>query len=106
MRLTDLLGSHVVTEAGEDLGRIHDVRLVQDGPLLGDWGAAFRVHDLVVGRRSYATRLGYDHGRVRGPLLLRFLLGRRRPRMVPWTAVRAVDSTGKRIVVDARSLDR
>ena len=67
MRLSDLLGKDVVTGSGRSLGRVHDVRLVQDGPLLPPWGAAFRVHELAVGRRSLGTRLGYDRGDVTRP---------------------------------------
>ena len=38
MRLSDLLGAEVVDQAGESAGRVHDVRLVQDGPVLGGSG--------------------------------------------------------------------
>jgi sporulation protein YlmC with PRC-barrel domain len=100
MRLTDLLGSEAVTSDGRSLGRVHDVRLVQDGPTLGDWGAAFRVHDLVVGRGSLGTRLGYRHGHVKAPWLFRVLFGRQTPELVPWSAVRSVDADAERIVVD------
>ena len=34
MRLSDLLGAEVLDEAGGSAGRVHDVRLVQDGPVL------------------------------------------------------------------------
>ena len=35
MRLSELLGAEVLDEAGRSAGRVHDVRLVQDGPVLG-----------------------------------------------------------------------
>lgn len=103
MRLSDLLGSEVVTGDGEKLGRVHDVHLVQDGPVLGEAGAAYRVHDLVVGRGSMGSRLGYDrsHRDVKGPLLLRLIFGRRSPRDIPWTAIREI--ADKRIVADVES---
>ena len=40
MRLTDLLGAEVVDRCGQPAGRVHDVRLVQDGPLIGGFGPA------------------------------------------------------------------
>jgi sporulation protein YlmC with PRC-barrel domain len=40
MRLTDLLGAEVVDRSGQHAGRVHDVRLVQDGPLVGGFGPA------------------------------------------------------------------
>jgi sporulation protein YlmC with PRC-barrel domain len=103
MRLSDLLGSEVFASDGQKLGTVHDVRLVQDGPLLGDAGAAFRVHDLVVGRGSIGSRLGYDRGHreVKGPLLLRLIFGARSPREIPWSAIREIAE--KRIVADVEA---
>ena len=40
MRLTDLLGAEVVDRCGQPAGRVRDVRLVQDGPLIGGFGPA------------------------------------------------------------------
>jgi sporulation protein YlmC with PRC-barrel domain len=90
MHLSELLGTDVVTTDGRDLGHIHDVRLVQDGPVLGDWGAALRVHEILVGRRSIGTRLGYGRGAIQGPMVLRLLFGRRPPRPIPWSSIREV----------------
>jgi hypothetical protein len=104
VRLTELLGSNVVTSDGSGLGRVHDVHLVQDGPVLGEWGAAFRVHDLVVGTASYGTRLGYRHGGMSRPFLVRLVFASRRPRTIPWSAVRSFDPEEKQIVVDAISV--
>jgi sporulation protein YlmC with PRC-barrel domain len=100
MHLSDVMGSHVFATNGEHLGRVHDAKLVQDGPVLGESGAAFRVHALVVGRGSLASRLGYDreHREVKGPWLLRALLGRRSPLTIPWTAIKEIESD--RIVVE------
>jgi len=103
MRLSDLLGSEVFTSGGQKLGTVHDVRLVKDGPLLGEAGAAFRVHGLVVGRGSIGSRLGYDrdHREVKGPLLLRLIFGVRSPREIPWSAIREIAQ--KRIVADVEA---
>lgn len=99
MRLSDLLGSEVFTSDGEKLGRVHDVHLVQDGPVLGEVGAAFRVHRLLVGRGSLGARLGYDRDRdVKGPLLLRVIFGSRSAREIPWSAIREIEE--ERIVAD------
>jgi hypothetical protein len=69
MRATELLGAPVVGPAGRRLGQVLDVRLVQDGPLLGAY-AALRVDALVVGSHTVAAHLGYDRARVNGPWLV------------------------------------
>ena len=96
MRLSELLGRDVVTVDGEHLGEVHDVLLVQDGPLQTNETAALRLHTLAVGRRSIGIRLGYTQATVRGPWLLRKLLGRQ-PTIVPWHNV--VSRGADRIVV-------
>jgi hypothetical protein len=106
MRLSDLLRSEVVTTDGRTYGTVEDVRLVQDGPLLLPFGAAFRVDCLVVGTRRVGTRLGYNRGGVRGPWLLRAIFGatERRTQHVPWDSVVAWD--GRTIRVDPALADR
>ena len=93
MRLTDLLGAEVVDEAGRSAGRVHDVRLVQDGPLVGGFGAALRVDGLIVGRRAVGARLGFERGRMRGPLPVRLLAGwlLADGRYVEWGRIRTVE---------------
>ena len=97
MLLSDLLGTEVVTTDGTSLGRVHDVLVVQDGPLGAHGMAGLRLHALAVGRRSFGTRLGYAQGTVRGPWLLRKLL-ERPPTLIRWEAI--VDRSEDRIVVD------
>jgi uncharacterized protein YrrD len=106
MRLSDLLERPVVGRDGRDLGQVHDLHLVQDGPLQANEQAALRVHGMVVGRRALATRLGYAgagherRGTVEGPALLRHLVLwlHRHARYVPWDDV--VEIRPDRIVVD------
>ena len=88
MRASELLGAAVVDAAGTAIGKVLDVRLVQDGPLLGTM-AALRVDGLVIGRRTLTSRLGFDRADVESPALLR--VGARRlmraNRYLPWDQV-------------------
>jgi hypothetical protein len=102
MLLSDLIGVNVETTTGQDLGRVRDVMLVQDGPLGARGQAGLRLHALSVGTRSFGTRLGYTQGTVQGPWLLRVLFARE-PRLVPWPAI--VHRDKERIVVDAERLN-
>ena len=92
MRLSDLLGADVVDEAGRSAGHVHDVRLVQDGPLVGAFGAGLRVDGLIVGRRSIGARLGYERRQMHGPLLVKLVTGwlYHDGRYVHWDRVRSV----------------
>lgn len=106
MRLTDLLGATVVDGQGRSLGVVTDVRLVQDGPLQGTFGAAFRVHGLVVGRTSVGAHLGFDRTKVRGPWLLKALFGavQGRPRYADWSCIRSIEPRLIRIAARAGNL--
>ncbi len=99
MHLSDLLHSKVLDADGAPLGSVDDVRLVQDGPLLLPFGAAFRVEGLMVGHRSVGTRLGYMRRGVRGPWLLRVIFAalERRARYVPWEDVLTWDGSTVRV---------
>ena len=70
MLLSELFATEVCTADGGTLGSVRDIRLVQDGPLDG-YDARFRVDALVVARRSVGLRLGYHHGGVIAPWLIR-----------------------------------
>ena len=99
MHLSDLLHSRAFDADGVEIGRVGDVRLVQDGPLLLPFGAAFRVEGLVVGNHSLETRLGFHRGALKGPWLLRLLCERfeRRARYVDWADVVSWDGKVVRI---------
>jgi len=87
MRLSELLASDVVTDAGVRIGHVRDVQLVRDGPSLSGFGPSYRVHHLLVGKGALGSRLGLDREHMRSPWILRVLYGRRRPRRIPWSAV-------------------
>jgi hypothetical protein len=93
MRLSELLGAEVVDQAGRSAGRVHDVRLVQDGPLIGGFGAGLRLDGLIVGRRAVGARLGYERRDMGGPLLVKLLAGwlHHDGRYVAWDRVRAIE---------------
>ena len=69
MKGADLLGLPVRGPSGQDLGTVLDVRLVQDGPLLGGF-AALRIEGFVVGHRRIAARLGYDRVEDQAPVVI------------------------------------
>lgn len=96
MRVAELLRLDVTDATGSSLGRVNDVRLVQDGPYVEGFGAALRVDGLVVGGGAVAARLGYHRHRVRGPWLLKLLFTRleRRAHYVDWRHVAGVDGSG------------
>ena len=105
MRLTELLGAEVVDQAGRLAGRVHDVRLVQDGPLVGGFGASLRLDGLVVGRRAVGARLGFDRRRIRGPLPVKLLFGwlRHDGRYVAWDRVERLEDG--RVVISGSADD-
>ena len=106
MRISDLLDRSVVDAAGADVGRVHDVRLVQDGALLGGVMAAPRVDALVVGGGALSVRLGYHRHGVRGPAPLRALFTalERRAVVVPWGQVVSADDGPLRLRCTAAQL--
>jgi PRC-barrel domain len=93
MRLTDLLGAKVVGRDGRRVGVVVDVRLVQDGPTVGEFGAAFRVHGLVIGRSSVGAHMGFERANVRGPWLLKTLFGwiQGTERYATWDLIRSIE---------------
>ena len=106
MRASELLRARVVDVNGVHLGRVEDLRLVQDGPLIDGFGAALRLDGLIVGKATLAVRLGYIRHQVRGPALLKALFGRleRRAHEVRWADVAAVEPHLVRLGVSSRDL--
>lgn len=100
MRLSDLLGSEVVDSSGEPCGKVHDVRAVQDGPVVYPFGAALRIEGLVVGKGGLGERFGFHRSSVHGPWLLKafFEWRHRNAVYVPWDAIAVID--GRRIRLD------
>lgn len=108
MRITDVLGREVVDTGGRAWGHVHDVHLVQDGPVQGNGQAAFRLHGVVAGRAAIGTRLGYADRRgvepdreTRGPWPVRALVRwlHRGAVYIPWAAVTSIDEHA--VIVDS-----
>jgi sporulation protein YlmC with PRC-barrel domain len=95
MLLSELLGRAVVDAEGVSLGRVRDVRLVQDRDRIGMAEAGLRVQGLVVGPNGIADRLGYDRRGVRGPWLVAKVATwlHRHNRFVPWEQVSVAGTT-------------
>ncbi len=73
MRLSELFGCEVLDSEGRRVGKVHDARMVRDGPAQGAFGPAYRMQGLIVGAGSWGSRLGYDRGEVKGPWALKKL---------------------------------
>lgn len=106
LRISDLLHEQVYDAEWRPLGRVLDVRLVQDGPLQGLAGAAFRVDGLVVGRSAIGVRLGFHRAEVKGPWALKWFFGKleQRARYVSWDVVESWDENGIRASVPVADL--
>ncbi len=106
MRLSELLGAEVRDRAGERVGTVTDVRLVQDGPLLASWGAALAVEGLVVSPRRAGSWFGFERSRVSRPAVLKALFSwlHRGTRFVEWEQVAEVGENGVRLACGAARL--
>jgi hypothetical protein len=106
VRLTDLLDAEVLDREDRKIGVVTDVRLVQDGPLIGEIGAAFRVHGLVIGRTSIGAHMGFERRNVRGPWLLKklFWLIQGTERYATWSQIRSIESHRVRLTEPADRL--
>jgi sporulation protein YlmC with PRC-barrel domain len=93
MLLSDLFRCDVVDVEGRRLGRVLDTLLVQNGPIVGGFGAQLVVEGIAIGRASLSERLGYHRNAVQGPALVRWVLERieRRARFAPWQQVAGID---------------
>jgi hypothetical protein len=88
MRAAEVLGADVHGPDGTRLGKVLDIRLVQDGPLLGA-DCALQIQGFVIGRRWLASHLGYDRANVNGPALVNAIVQRlcAGNRFLPWDDV-------------------
>jgi sporulation protein YlmC with PRC-barrel domain len=93
MRLSELLGCTVFDAAGDKVGGVNDVRLVQDGPYVEGFGAGLRVEGIVAGKGKVGERLGYHRGGVEGPWILKTVFSRleRRGQYISWDKVERID---------------
>jgi hypothetical protein len=93
MRMGDLMHCEVVDAGGTRLGKVRDVRLVQDGRIVEGFGALLRVDGLVVGKGALAERLGLHRTNVHGPWPLTAVLRRleRRAHYARWDQVASLD---------------
>jgi hypothetical protein len=89
LRVGLLFGREVVDADGQSIGRVHDVRLRRDGPIIPGFGPALRVEGVVVGPGSIAYRLGLHRPDIAGPWPLDAWGKRaaRRARFVPWETI-------------------
>jgi sporulation protein YlmC with PRC-barrel domain len=108
VRLTDLLGAHLVDRDGTDVGKVRDVWLVQDGPPIGPFGAALRVDRLVIGQFGLGSRLGYERPFITEPWPLAWYFHRRHGGRgaVSWSDVAAIEPERVRLRVAADRLER
>jgi len=108
MRASELIRAEVIDRDGTSLGRVEDLRVVQDGPLIDGFGAALRLDGLVVGTATLATRLGYHRHGIGGPALLKALFGaiERRAHYVTWDLVDRVEDRVVRLSVAADDVPR
>jgi sporulation protein YlmC with PRC-barrel domain len=103
VRVSDLMGAEVLDVRGAELGRVYDVRLIQDGLVLGPFGASLRLRSLLIGITAIGARLGFERSDVRGPWPLHAafsaLHGRIRP--ATWDEIASIEEDRIRLRIDA-----
>jgi hypothetical protein len=89
LRASDILESVVLDADGQEVGQVHDIRMVREGPIQGVFGPGYRVQGLVVGPAATGVRLGFDRSNMDGPALLKSLFRRihRHARLVDWSLI-------------------
>jgi sporulation protein YlmC with PRC-barrel domain len=97
MRLTDLLGAELVTEAGERLGHVFDVKVKRDPRSSEDRAdQTWKLEALLYGSGGIAERFGLFAARER--------IARKRHEELPWSNVVAV-ANGRVTVRESESDD-
>jgi sporulation protein YlmC with PRC-barrel domain len=92
MKLTDLLGAELITESGERVGRVFDVRVKRDPRSSAERAdQKWRVDALLYGKQGLIKRFGLFAARQR--------VARRRHEELPWRDVVAI-ATGEITVRD------
>ena len=94
MRLAELLGCRLFDCDGTEIGSVHDVRFVADGPPYPGTGMpSYRLDALIVGARAVGDRLGYTRRDMKGPWPLTVLFPRlaRHSYLVRWEDVTRFD---------------
>jgi hypothetical protein len=106
MRMSELLRSSVLDSNGEHVGRVHDVRMVREGPVQGAFGPAYVLQGLVVGPGAVGARLGFDRTDVKGPYPLKVLFRQmhKNARFVEWAVIDSVEGDVVRLKVPAADL--
>jgi hypothetical protein len=105
--MSDLFGAYVLDSDGTRIGRVRDVRIVQDGPYVEGFGAALRVDGILTGRGTAAVVLGFDRAKVKGPwpLVPIFRRFERRARYYAWRDIDVWDGDAVRLRPGAMPVD-
>jgi hypothetical protein len=105
MRASDLLESRVFDAERNDLGQVHDIRMVREGPVQGVFGPGYVVKALIVGPAAVGVRLGFDRSGMKGPGWLKALFRwlHRDARLVEWSLIGRIE--GKEIHLRVRTQD-
>ena len=92
MKATDILESVVIDAEGMQLGQVHDIRAVREGPVQGVFGPCYRVQALVIGPTAMGVRLGFDRTSMHGPAILKRLFRHihRNGRLVDWSLIESM----------------
>jgi hypothetical protein len=108
IRTSEILGVRVIDRDGQHVGKVHDIRVKRDGPVIGQFGPAYRVRTLIVGAAAVGARLGYGTGDVKGPWLVQRLFRRMHGDgvMVDWSLIASRSSSEIRINVPRSELPR
>lgn len=106
MRAAELLGCRLYDCDGTEVGSVHDLRFVADGPPYAGTGKpSYRLAALIVGGKAVGDRLGYTRHEMKGPWPLPQLFNylARRSYVVRWQDVTRFDRP--RIDVGCRTSD-
>jgi hypothetical protein len=106
VRIAELLGCRLFDCDGTEIGSVHDVRFVADGPPYAHTGKpAYRLAALIVGGTAVGDRLGFVRHEMNGPWPLTVLLPRlaRHSYLVRWEDVARFDRP--RIEIRCRASD-